>query len=164
MKWILLLLIILLFPIYLFSKDKSLLKVGMEAPDFALVSDRGDTVQLASFRDTSKVVLIFYPGNETPLCTRQLCEIRDSYSAFKEKGSVVFGINPADQKSHQAFVKKHTFQFPLLVDKDKQISKVYGTHALFMQKRTVYVIDKNGKITYAKRGKPSVKEIMKALE
>lgn len=164
MKWIILFLIILLFPVCLFSKDKSLLKVGTEAPDFSLLSDKGDTVHLASFRDTNKVVLIFYPGNETPVCTRQLCEIRDSYSILTEKGAVVFGINPADRESHRSFAEKHAFPFSLLVDRDKQISKTYGTDALLMQKRTVYVVDKNGKIIYAKRGKPPVQEILKALE
>jgi peroxiredoxin Q/BCP len=146
------------------GKDKTLLEVGTEAPDFALPTEKGDTVTLSSFRGTSFVVLVFYPGDETPVCTKQLCELRDSWSGFADKGAKVFGVNPGNAASHQAFIAKNSFQFPLLIDADKATAKTYGTYAKFMQKRTVYVVDKEGKIAYAKRGKPPVSEILEAVK
>jgi peroxiredoxin Q/BCP len=151
-------------PVLLTAADKSLLKPGTDAPDFTLTTEEGDTIRLSSFRGKSSVVLIFYPGDNTPGCTAQLCEIRDNFNGFAEKGALVFGVNPGSAKSHQSFVDKFTFQFPLLIDKGLKVGKVYGTKRLFMQKRTVYVIDKNGKIIYAKRGKPPVEEIISVLE
>ncbi len=164
MKLITLLLAIVLIPNCLKAKDKSLLKVGTIAPDFTLVSEKGDTIKLSSFRNTKNVVLVFYPGDNTPVCTQQLCELRDSYTAFTGKDAVIFGINPADSKFHLAFAQKNSFQFPLLIDKDKKTARLYGTYSKLMQKRTVYVIDKKGKIIYAQRGKPTVDEILKSFE
>jgi peroxiredoxin Q/BCP len=164
MKLFILIFAIALIPNWLLAKDKSLLKVGKIAPDFTLVSEKGDTINLSSFRGLNTVVLIFYPGDNTPVCTQQLCELRDNYTAFTEKGAVIFGINPAGAKSHQAFAQKNEFPFLLLIDQDKKTSKSYGTDSKLMQKRTVYVIDKKGKIVFAQRGKPPVEEILKSFE
>ncbi len=164
MKLIIFLFAFALLPNWLLAKDKSLLKIGTMAPDFTLISEKGDTIRLSSFRGASAVVLIFYPGDETPVCTQQLCEFRDNYAAFSEKGAVIFGVNPAGAKSHLSFVQKHSFPFPLLIDKDKNTAKAYGTYAKLMQKRTVYVIDKKGQVIFAQRGKPPVDEILKSFE
>ena len=164
MKLFILIFAVALIPNWLMAKDKSLLKVGTIAPDFTLVSEKGDTVTLSTFRNIKTVVLVFYPGDNTPVCTQQLCEIRDDYSAFTKKGAVIFGINPADAKSHLAFAQKNAFPFPLLIDKDKKTAKSYGTYSKLMQKRTVYVIDKKGIIIYAQRGKPPVDEILKSFK
>ena len=145
------------------KEDPMLLKVGSTAPDFTLISHNGDTVKLSSFREKSSVVLIFYPGDETPGCTKQLCAIRDDYSKFKEKNAVVFGMNGAGAKSHSAFAANHKFQFPLLIDTDNKVSQAYGCKGGLMNKRTVYGIDKQGKIVFAKRGMPSIDEILKGL-
>ena len=139
-----------------------MIEPGTEAPDFALESDRGDIVRLSDYRAKKFVVLVFYPGDKTPGCTRQLCALRDDYSRFQEKGAVVFGINPADQESHRRFVEKQQYQFPLLVDADKKVAALYGTNGLIIQ-RTVFVIDKEGKIVYAKRGMPPDSEILAAI-
>ncbi len=141
----------------------SMLAVGSVAPDFSLKSQSGQTVSLSSFRGKSHVVLIFYPGNETPVCTQQLCEIRDDYSKFEGKGAVVFGINPANQKSHQKFSQKHEFQFPLLIDSKGEVASAYASKGALMTKRTVYVIDLEGKIIFAQRGKPPVADILAAI-
>ncbi|HMD67661.1 MAG TPA: redoxin domain-containing protein, partial [Chitinivibrionales bacterium] len=81
----------------------AMLDIGKTAPDFTLVSDKGDTVRLSDFRGNNYVVLIFYPGDQTPGCTKQLCAIRDDYAEFGKKGAVVFGVNPADAESHAQF-------------------------------------------------------------
>jgi peroxiredoxin Q/BCP len=143
--------------------DKMLLKIGSTAPDFTLVSHTGDTVKLSSFREKNSVVLIFYPGDETPGCTKQLCTIRDDYTKFKEKNTVVFGMNGADTKSHSKFAANHKFQFPLLIDTDNKVSQAYGCKGLLMNNRTVYGIDKKGKIVFAQRGMPTTEEILKEL-
>jgi thioredoxin-dependent peroxiredoxin len=145
------------------KEDPMLLKIGSMAPDFTLISHTGDTVKLSSFREKSSVVLIFYPGDETPGCTKQLCAIRDDYAKFKDKNTVVFGMNGADTKSHSKFAANHKFQFPLLIDTDNKVSQAYGCKGGLMNKRTVYGIDKQGKIVFARRGMPSIEEILKGL-
>ena len=139
-----------------------LLAVGSAAPLFGLASSNGDTVRLLDFRDRKNVVLVFYPGDRTPGCTKQLCALRDDYSEFNKKDAVIFGINPAGMKSHKKFVEKQHYQFPLLVDEGKRVAKLYGASGLFI-KRTVYIIDKKGIIVFAKRGMPSDKEILASI-
>src|SRR5665811_2074116 len=81
----------------LFAKgDTMMLEKGVVAPDFSLVSSDGDTVRLGDFKGKNYVVLIFYPGDETPGCTKQLCAVRDDYAGFKAKNLKVFGVNPGD--------------------------------------------------------------------
>jgi thioredoxin-dependent peroxiredoxin len=140
-----------------------MLKIGDKAPDFALVSSNGDTVRLSGFSGCYYVVLVFYPGDETPGCTKQLCAVRDDYTAFEAKNAKVFGVNPGDSDSHRKFVKNHRFQFPLLVDENRATAKLYGCDSWPFLKRTVYVIDPHGMVIYAKRGMPANEEILKAI-
>lgn len=142
---------------------KMLLEIGVKAPDFALVGSNGDTVKLADFAGKSPVVLVFYPGDETPGCTKQLCAVRDDYAAFQTKGAKVFGVNPGNLESHKKFIKNHGFQFPLLIDEGQKVAKLYGCDGWPAVKRTVYAIDKKGNIVFAKSGMPSDDEIVKAI-
>jgi len=144
------------------SGEDTMLATGTTAPDFSLISDKGDTVKLSDYQGKNHVVLIFYPGDQTPGCTKQLCSIRDDYAQFKEKGALVFGINPADKDSHRLFAQKQGYQFPLLVDQGQKVAAVYGTKGM-MVKRTVFVVDLQGKIIYAKRGMPPDSEILAAI-
>lgn len=143
------------------------LKVGDKAPTFTLKTHKGKDVSLKDFKEKTPVVLIFYPGDMTPGCTIQLCNIRDNYPKFQELDAVVYGVNHADAKSHVKFVDKHQFSFPLLVDEHKKVSKKYGAvKKLFTAtviKRTVVVVDKEGKIAFYKHGMPKETEILKAL-
>ena len=151
-------------PLTLIAKEDSMpLAVGTQAPAFSLLSSDGDTVALKDFAGKHYVVLIFYPGDQTPGCTAQLCAIRDDYSAFKEKNAKVFGVNPGDITSHKKFIAKQKYQFPLLVDENRAVAKAYGCDGWPMVKRTVYVIDTAGKIILAKRGRPADEEILKAI-
>jgi peroxiredoxin Q/BCP len=136
--------------------------VGSAAPEFSLPSSNGDTVKLLDFRDKKNVVLVFYPGDRTPGCTKQLCALRDDYSEFDKKDAVIFGVNPADRQSHEKFIEKQHYQFPLLVDEGKAVAKLFGTNGLFI-KRTVYVIDKKGIIIFAQRGMPSDSAILASI-
>jgi thioredoxin-dependent peroxiredoxin len=145
------------------APEKTLLPVGAMAPDFTLLSQKGDTIRLAHALKNGPVVLIFYPGDATPVCTKQLCAIRDDYSAFLIKRTTVFGVNPASASSHAEFVANHGFPFPLLVDTNKEVTKKYGCVGLFMVQRTVYVIASDGQVVYAARGNPPAEEILKAV-
>ena len=133
------------------------------APDFSLLSQSGETVRLSQFKGKNHVVLVFYPGDDTPGCTRQLCAIRDDYAQFQKRGAKVFGVNPADQESHARFIQKQGYQFPLLVDEGQKVAELYGAKGLTV-KRTVFVIDTAGKIVFAKQGMPPDSEILAAID
>ena len=145
-----------------FGEDK-MLSIGSVAPDFTLISEKDDTVRLADFKGKKNVVLIFYPGDQTPGCTRQLCSVRDDYAQFEQKDAAVFGVNPAGKESHKKFIEKQRYQFSLLIDEGQKVAKLYGAKGL-MVKRTVVVIDKNGKIAYYKKGMPPNTEILAAIK
>ncbi|MBN1308828.1 MAG: peroxiredoxin [Chitinispirillaceae bacterium] len=141
-----------------------MLKIGEKAPDFSLPDAEGDTVRLSDFANKNFVVLFFYPGDETPGCTKQLCAVRDDYAIFQARNAVVFGVNPGNSASHSKFIDRHKFQFPLLVDAGKKTAKAYGCVNGFLVKRTVYAIDPQRTIIYAKRGMPPNEEIVKAID
>lgn len=144
---------------WLFSEP---LRVGGDAPDFALADQDGKTVSLAELRGKN-VVLVFYPADETMICTKQLCEFRDSWSEAQAKDAIVLGINPAGERKHAAFRSHHRFPFPLLADKGQRVAALYNASGLIV-KRTVYLIGKSGKIRYARRGKPAPEEVLAAAE
>jgi thioredoxin-dependent peroxiredoxin len=138
------------------------LPLGEQAPDFALRDQDGATVSLEALRGKN-VVLVFYPADETTLCTRQLCEFRDRWALAQAKDALVFGVNPAAEAKHARFRANHRFPFPLLADPGQRVGALYRTKGLIV-KRTVYLIGKSGKIRYAKRGKPEPEEVLAAAE
>lgn len=138
------------------------LPVGSTAPDFTLPDQNGNTVKLSDLRGKN-VVLVFYPGDDTTVCRKQLCEFRDVWSRAKERNTVVYGVNPQRQESHARFQQKFNLPFPLLVDKGQKMGKAYHTYGLVV-KRTVYLIGPDGVIRYAKRGKPEPPEVLKAAD
>jgi len=101
------------------------LKVGDKAPDFSALTDQGQAVRLSDFRGR-RVVLYFYPKDDTSGCTAQACSFRDSHPRIEEQNAVVLGVSPDDVKSHQKFKTKHNLPFTLLVDQDHQIADEYG--------------------------------------
>lgn len=137
------------------------LPVGSDAPPFIL-PDQDGAVFVLNLNRSKNVVLVFYPADDTPVCTAQLCEMRDDWSKLQEKNCIVLGINPGNASSHGGFRKKHDLPFPLLVDNGKRVSKMYNCDGLAVR-RTVYVVGRDGKIKFAKRGKPSVSEILNAI-
>ena len=145
-----------------------MLNVGDKAPDFALQSQSGETVRLSDFRGT-RVVLYFYPKDNTPGCTRQACAFAGAYEAFREKGVVVIGISRDSTASHARFAEKHSLPFTLLSDPDRlaiesygvwQEKKLYGKVS-FGIVRTTFLIDENGII---ERIMPRVKPDTNAAE
>jgi len=143
------------------------LSVGDEAPAFTLCSQSGAEVSLASFRGTSNVVLIFYPKDQTPGCTKQLCAARDDSAAYEEAGAAVFGLNGDDAASHERFIAKHQLTMPLLIDPGLAVAKAYdavmGIGPLKIVNRTVVGIDRAGHVAFYERGIPSTDRILGAF-
>jgi peroxiredoxin Q/BCP len=136
------------------------LTVGTKAPDFTAPDDQGHVVKLAALKGKN-VVLVFYPGDDTSVCTAQLCEFRDNWQRAGSHNTVVYGVNPAGSKSHEKFREKYQLPFPLIVDQGQKLAELYHANGLIV-KRTVYLIGTDGVIRYGKRGKPSVGEVLAA--
>jgi peroxiredoxin Q/BCP len=134
------------------------LPVGTPAPEFSLPDDAGHTVSLSALRGKS-FVLVFYPGDDTPGCTKQLCQFRDDWSEALARGVEVFGVNPQSAPSHVKFRQKFHFPFPLLVDAGQKVAALYHANGLIV-KRTVYRIGPDGVIQFARRGMPSPREVL----
>lgn len=134
----------------------SQVKIGDIAPDFELPSDDGALVKLSDFRGR-RVVLYFYPKDDTSGCTTQACGFRDNYPQIEEKNAVVLGVSPDGVKSHQKFKTKYNLPFILLADTDRAVAEAYGVwgEKSFMGKkfmgiiRSHFVIDEQGKIADA---------------
>jgi len=125
------------------------LNVGDQAPEFELSDDAGKRYSLAAKRGTRQL-LVFYPGDDTPVCTAQLCDYRDGVEEFAGLGIEVVGISSDDAKSHQRFRAKYDLPFRLLIDEDAAVAKRYGAHGLMGTKRAVFLVDERGRIAYAK--------------
>lgn len=131
-----------------------MLKEGDKAPDLKLPSDDGKVISLKEFRG-KKVVLYFYPKDNTPGCTREACSFRDAYDLFLEKGAVVVGVSADDGTSHEKFRKKHGLPFYLLSDTGHSVLKAYdvwGKKSMYGKSfmgiiRSTFIIDEKGKIT-----------------
>lgn len=145
------------------------LGVGDPAPDFTLPGTGGSNYSLADFRG-QPVVLVFYPGDDTPVCTKQLNTYNDDLEQFSEMNAQVIGISAQDVSSHDAFSGKHGFEFPLLADTDKAVAGLYGTLGpIGFPRRSVFIVDADGVVRYAHRAiagltfRP-VKELIGELE
>lgn len=140
------------------------ISVGQPAREFTCKDSDGSTFSLSELRGRERVVLVFYPGDNTPVCTAQLCAFRDDWSRFQAQNTRVYGVNPANQGKHAGFVQKHQFPFPLLVDAGGQIAAAYDCRLLFgLIRRTVVLIDRQGKIAYAQRGNPAPQELLRII-
>ncbi|WP_055077571.1 thioredoxin-dependent thiol peroxidase [Pseudanabaena sp. 'Roaring Creek'] len=129
------------------------LKVGDLAPEFSVADTHGNIVSLASLRG-KRVVLYFYPRDNTPGCTKEACGFRDRYAEFQAKNTLIFGVSTDDAKSHQKFTEKFDLPFPLLCDVDAKVATAYESYGKkqMMGKeymgifRNTFVIDAEGKI------------------
>jgi len=127
------------------------LKPGDKAPDFKVKDQNGVTVSLSDFKD-KKVVLFFYPKDNTPGCTAEACNLRDNHKRLQDAGYVVLGISKDSEKSHQKFIDKFELPFTLLSDTEKEVHQKYGTwveKSMYGRKymgtaRTTFIIDENG--------------------
>jgi thioredoxin-dependent peroxiredoxin len=131
------------------------LKIGSMSPDFSLDGDDGKKHSLKEFRG-KKIVLYFYPKDDTSGCTKESCSFRDNLSAIKKKGAVVLGLSADGTDSHRKFISKYDLNFPLLSDESKSVLEMYGVWKLknFMGRkymgieRTTVIIDEKGKISH----------------
>ena len=151
-----------------------MLKEGTAAPAFTTKDAEGDIVRLEDFRG-QKVVLYFYPKDDTPGCTKEACSFRDAFSKFKKRGIQVFGVSPDGEASHKKFAAKYKLPFTLLADTDNAISDTYGVYGQkkFMGRtymgvnRTTFLIDEKGKIKKVfEKVKPEehASEVLEAFE
>lgn len=125
----------------------TLLMEGTKAPDFTAQTQDGSTIRLRDYFGKQNVILYFYPKDDTPGCTKEACGFRDILSEIKKYDAVVFGVSTDDQESHGEFSQKYNLNFPLLVDKDKSICKLYGVPLSFgFAKRVTFIIGKDGMI------------------
>ena len=125
--------------------------IGDQAPDFTLPTTDGPDVSLSSFRG-QPVLLVFYPGDDTAVCTRQLNTYNDDLARFQELDAQVLAISPQDVESHRRFAEKYGFRFPLLADTDKAAAEAYGTLGpLGFPRRCTFIVDGEGVVRYAHR-------------
>ncbi len=122
---------------------------GQPAPDFILPDGDGAQWRLSDHRG-QVVVLLFYPGDETPICTRQMCSVRDRWEDYVATGAEVVGLSTNTVDSHKQFAEHHDLPLRLLADVDRKVAVLYGAQSLIPGKvaRSVFVIDANGVITY----------------
>lgn len=125
--------------------------VGDRAPDFTLPGTGDQSYSLSDFAG-QPVVLAFYPGDDTPVCTKQLNSYNDDIGQFTELNAQVIGISAQDVSSHEGFANKHGFTFPLLADADKAVAGLYGTLGpIGFPRRSTFIIDAGGIVRYAHR-------------
>ena len=134
-------------------RSPSEVKAGKKAPEFKLLSDEGKRVSLSDFRG-KKVVLYFYPKDNTPGCTRESCAFRDGFTEMKRRGAVVLGVSVDSVASHKSFREKYRLNFPLLSDSNKEMvhayrvwkeKSLYGKRYMGLE-RTTFIIDEKGRI------------------
>jgi peroxiredoxin Q/BCP len=129
------------------------LQAGDKAPAFKAKNENGETVSLANFKG-KKLVLYFYPKDDTPGCTAEACDLRDNYKLFQKQGYEILGVSPDNEAKHQKFIAKYELPFSLLADTDNVVATAYGTwgeKSMYGKKymgilRATFVIDEKGKI------------------
>ncbi len=132
------------------------LKVGDKAPDFSLPSSDGTIVSLKDFIGKKRVVLYFYPKDDTPGCTKEACSFRDTLPQLRAKDTVVFGVSADSIESHKKFIQKYNLNFPLLSDVDHKVAEAYGAWGeknmygkkYFGMIRKTFIIDKEGNLEH----------------
>ena len=152
----------------------AILNEGTKAPDFKGLDQNGNEVSLNDFLG-KKLILYFYPKDDTPGCTKEACNLRDNHSLLLEKGYAVLGVSPDNENSHQKFISKYQLPFSLIADKDKSIMNTYGTwgeknmYGKIVEGvlRTTYVIDEAGtihKVFKKVQTDTHTEQILKAIE
>ncbi|MEM1007751.1 MAG: thioredoxin-dependent thiol peroxidase [Myxococcota bacterium] len=147
------------------------LEVGQQAPEFALLNEQGMEVSLQGLRG-KRVILYFYPKDDTPGCTKQACAFRDYHAELESLNTVVFGVSPDDIKSHKKFKEKYAIPFALLIDMDHAVSEAYGVWGersmygkTFMGiTRSQFIIDEQGVLIDVKSPIKPDQSIPRALE
>jgi peroxiredoxin Q/BCP len=153
------------------TEDRPTLQVGDPAPDFELKTDTGDTVRLADYRGR-RVVLYFYPKDDTTGCTAQACGFRDAYPQIEERNAVVLGVSPDSEASHRKFKTKYDLPFTLLVDPDHKVAEAYGVwgkKSMYGNEyeginRSHFIIDEEGRLADVQVKIGATDSVARALE
>jgi peroxiredoxin Q/BCP len=148
------------------GRNMDKVKVGSVAPDFTLPSQAGEMVSLKDFSGRKPVVLFFYPKDDSPGCTKEVCAFRDNFEEFSKLDAQVIGISSDSVESHRRFAVKHDLSFPLLSDEGGNIRRLYGVPKTFglFPGRVTYVIDKEGVVSYVFASQLSVeRHVQEAL-
>lgn len=132
------------------------ISINQPAPDFSLPADDGSIFSLSGFlaarklagNGNTRVLLVFYPADESPVCTAQLCEYRDEIDEFKGVNATIIGISAQDSESHVKFKQKRQLPFTLLSDKGLHVAKLYGAKGLLGMKRATFLVDASGILRY----------------
>lgn len=148
-----------------------MLEVGAAAPAFSLKDTQGNTVKLSELKG-KKVVVYFYPKDDTPGCTKEACDFRDNLAVLKKADTVVFGVSPDDEASHQKFTAKFSLPFPLLCDTDHKVAEAYGAWGEKQNYgktymgiiRSTFLIDEKGKLAHIWRNVKAEGHVAKVLE
>lgn len=148
-----------------------MLEIGAAAPVFTLSDTTGKTVKLSDFKG-QKVLLYFYPKDDTPGCTTEACDLRDNFAAVKKAGVTVLGVSPDDEQSHQKFTAKYKLPFQLLCDTDHQVAEKYGAwgekknygKSYMGLIRSTFLIDEKGKLAQIWRNVKATGHVAKVLE
>ncbi|HEX2187275.1 MAG TPA: peroxiredoxin [Longimicrobiaceae bacterium] len=146
------------------SATDTLLNAGSDAPGFTAQTTDGDTVSLHDFRGKRNVLLMFYPKDDTPGCTKQMCAARDEGAEYEAANVARFGVNDGGLVSHRRFRDKYELDFPLLIDEDGEIARAYGTlRENGGIARSTFLIDTHGRIVFAAPGAHGAGEVLEAL-
>jgi thioredoxin-dependent peroxiredoxin len=141
------------------------LPVGTKAPDFDLPATGGKQVKLSDYQGKN-LIIVFYPKDQTPGCTQQLCALRDDTEMFEALNTAFIASNPDSMESHERFCAAQNYHFPILVDAERKMAKAF--HALKEDgkgiQRTVYIIDASGVVRYSKQGLPSDVELARVIQ
>ena len=149
------------------------LKVGDKAPDFTAIIESGETVSLSDYKG-KKLVVYFYPKDNTPTCTVEACNLRDGFSELKSHGIEILGVSPDSEKKHTNFINKFNLPFNLIADTEKKLAKAFGVWGpkKFMGRvfdgihRITFIIDENGEISHViekVKSKIHTQQILEAL-
>ena len=125
-----------------------ILKVGAKVPEFRLPDQNGKMFDINSVLGKKKLVIYFYPKDETPGCTKEACTFRDDYSVFNKSDAMIIGISGQSVQSHKEFATKYNLPFTLLSDKDNTVRKMFGVRTSPIPGRVTFVVDKTGHVVY----------------
>ncbi|MCK6552603.1 peroxiredoxin [Myxococcota bacterium] len=129
--------------------------VGALAPDFTLTDQHGRKITLSEHRGKKNVVVFFYPKDDTPICTKEVCHFRDHYAELTKSDAIVLGISADSEASHGKFASRHALPYSLLSDPGRAVAAAYGVEALFglMPGRATFTIDKSGVVRHVTRAR-----------
>lgn len=164
-KYLLSLLVLVVSMVLMPATNAEILAPGDVAPSFSLQATNNQYVALKDY-SFKYLIVVFYPKDNTPGCTVQLCSLRDTFAQLQKQNIQVVAINPDSLKSHQKFSDDKHYPFPLATDPNNTIAKEFGVKSMFgwVNKRTVFIISPSGNIIFSEEGMPTPEELMAAVK